>query len=339
MRKTDKKALSFGISFIQGAISKTSLGVAEIDFLLSECRIPKALLQVPDARVTLEQLARFTSSLVLASGDEMLGHGRGPLPLGSRSLLIHWLVTAKTMAQVLERLESFYQIVDKGIGFHRSVDEEHVHLVIDPPYDDDEYVGDVFFVTHRILSWLSREIIVISHLQFKWPKPDIAQDFRVVFYGAPISYDCEHASMSLPRSLLQKPVRQDQASLELLLEDLYFNLFQLDFKTDSWSSKVESEVGDKLDALPTLPELAKSMNVKPYTLQRRLADEGTSYLTIKNHLRRDLAIELLINTELTIEEISAKLGFSETSPFTRTFKQWTGVPPSAYRENQYWGMG
>lgn len=332
MRKTDKKALSFSISFVNTTLAKVTLAPVIIDTLLAECRIPKALLLVPDARVTLEQLARFTSSLILASGDELLGHGRRPLPSGSRSLLIHWLVTAKTMAQVLERLESFYRIVDKGFTFHTEVDEELIHLVIDPPYDNDEFAGDMFFVVHRILSWLGREIIAIRDLQFRWPKPDIAQDFRAVFYGAPLSYDCDRACMSLPGSLLQKPVRQDNASLELLLEDVYFNLFQLHFKTDSWAAKVESIISDKLHDLPTLPELASMMNVKPYTLQRRLADEGTSYLTIKNHLKRDSAIELLINTDLTIEEISAKLGFSETSPFTRTFKQWVGVPPSGYRE-------
>jgi len=68
-------------------------------------------------------------------------------------------------------------------------------------------------------------------------------------------------------------------------------------------------------------------------VQRRLAGAGTRHLTIKNHLKRDSAIEILMNTELTIEEISAKLGFSETSPFTRTFKAWAGVPPCVYREN------
>lgn len=334
MRKTDKKSLSFGISFINAALSKVSLSSEVIDTLLAECRIPKALLVVPDARVTLAQLARFTSSLILASGDEMLGHGRASLPLGSRSLLMHWLMSARTLEQALERMQSFHQIVDKGFSFHSEVEGDQVHLVIDPPYDDDEYSADIFFVTHRILSWLTREIIAISHLQMKLPQPDMGHEFRAVFYGAPFSFGCDRASMSFPRSLLQQPVRQDQASLELLLEDVYFNLFQLHFTTDSWASTVEGVISDKLHALPTLPELAKMMNVKPYTLQRRLADEGTSYLTIKNHLKRDSAIELLINTDLTIEEISAKLGFSETSPFTRTFKQWVGVPPSAYRENQ-----
>jgi len=68
-------------------------------------------------------------------------------------------------------------------------------------------------------------------------------------------------------------------------------------------------------------------------VQRRLAGAGTRHLTIKNHHKRHSAIEILMNTALTIEEVSAKLIFSETSPFTRTFKPWAGVPPCVYREN------
>ena len=335
MRTTDKKALSFNVSFINMAILKVSLEPEVIDTLLYECRIPKHLLQVPGARVPLVQLARLTSRLITASGDELLGNGREPMPLGSLSLLIHWLVTANTIEQVLERLVRFYHIVGKGPAIHTQVEGEQVHLVLEPPYKTNRYLAEnTFFVVHRILSWLSREIIPIDHIEFNYSKPDHAQDYRAIYYGAPISFNAASTCMSLPKSLLQKPVRQDHASLEGLLKDLFFELYLLEFKTDSWASKVANEINHKLDALPTLPELAKIMKVKHYTLQRRLTDEGTSYLTIKNHLKRDSAIELLINTELTIEEISVKLGFSETSPFTRTFKQWTGVPPSAYRKYQ-----
>ena len=335
MRTTDKKALSFNVSFINMAILKVSLEPEVIDTLLYECRIPKHLLQVPGARVPLVQLARLTSRLITASGDELLGNGREPMPLGSLSVLIHWLVTAKTMEQVLERLVRFYHIVGKGPAIHTQVEGEQINLILESPYKTNRYLAEnTFFVIHRILSWLSREIIPINHIEFKYSKPDHAQDYRAIYYGAPISFDADETCMSLPKSLLQKPVRQDHVSLERLLKDLFFDLYLLEFKTDSWASKVANEINHKLDALPTLPELAKIMKVKHYTLQRRLTDEGTSYLTIKNHLKRDSAIELLINTELTIEEISVKLGFSETSPFTRTFKQWTGVPPSAYRKYQ-----
>ncbi len=335
MRTTDKKALSFNVSFINMAISKVSLEPEAIDTLLYECRVPKHLLQMPGARVPLVQLARLTSRLITASGDELLGNGREPMPLGTLSLLIHWLVAAKTMEQVLERLVRFYHILGKGPAIHTHVKGEHVHLVLEPPYQTNRYLAEnTFFVIHRILSWLSREIIVINNIEFHYSKPDHAQDYRAIYYGAPISFNGDKTCMSLPRSLLQKPVRQDHASLEGLLKDLFFDLYLLEFNTDSWASKVANEINNKLHSLPTLPQLAKILKVKPYTLQRRLNDEGTSYLSIKNHLKRDSAIELLINTEQTIEEISLKLGFSETSPFTRTFKQWTGVPPSAYRKHQ-----
>ncbi len=335
MATTDKKALSFNVSFINMAISKVPLEPEVIDTLLYECRIPKHLLQVPDARVPLVQLARLTSRLIMASGDELLGNGKEPLPLGSLSLLIHWLVAAKNIEQVLERLVRFYHIVGKGAVIHTQVKGEQVSLLLEPSYNINRYMAEnIFFMVHRILSWLSREIIAIQHIEFNYSKPNHAQDYRAIYYGAPISFNGDGASMSLPRSLLQKPVRQDHASLETLLKDPFFELYLLEFNTDSWASKVANEINDKLEALPTLPQLANTMKVKPYTLQRRLNNEGTSYLTIKNHLKRDSAIELLINTELTIEEISVKLGFSETSPFTRTFKQWTGVPPSAYRKHQ-----
>lgn len=335
MATTDKKALSFNISFINNTISKVSLAPAVIDTLLYECRIPKHLLQEPDARVPLVQLAKLTSRLINASGDELLGHAKEPVPLGSLSLLVHWLITAKTMGQVLERLEKFYQIVGKGPAIYTQDKGELVHLTLVPASNTNRYIAEnFFFEVHRILSWLSREIITIHHIKFNYPKPPHAQDYRAVYYGAPISFNSDGASMSLSRSLLQKPVRQDQASLKELLKDPFYELYLLEFKSHSWASKVANEINQQLHALPTLPQLAKVMNVKPYTLQRRLTNEGTSYLTIKNHLKRDSAIELLINTELTIEEISVKLGFSETSPFTRTFKQWTGVPPSAYRKHQ-----
>ncbi len=58
------------------------------------------------------------------------------------------------------------------------------------------------------------------------------------------------------------------------------------------------------------------------------------YLAIKNQVKRDAAIEMLVHSDFTIEEISVRLGFSETSPFSRTFKDWAGVPPSAYRKRR-----
>ena len=64
---------------------------------------------------------------------------------------------------------------------------------------------------------------------------------------------------------------------------------------------------------------------------RDIREDDPSWIK-ENQVKRDTAIELLTTSECSIEDISLRLGFAETSPFTRTFKQWTGVPPSAYRK-------
>lgn len=337
MRISAENTISISIAFVQTAISKVPLEQSEIDRILYSCRIPRHLLQEPHARVTLAQYSKLITALMNASNDELLGHSDEPLAMGSLSLLTHWLVSAKTMAQVLHRLERFYQILGKGLGIKAHFEEELVHIEIGDGHHqelDTFFAEFSFFCIHRVLCWLRKEVIPIDHLAFPYQAPSHAKDYRLMFYGAPVSFNCDSTRISFSRSILEKPVQQNLTNLEQFLTDPNAALFSLNFSAQNWASKVGDKIRNNLNALPTLPELAKSMKIKPYTLQRRLADEGVTYLALKNQIKRDAAIELLVNTDLPIEEISAKLGFSETSPFTRTFKEWTGIPPSAYRKYQ-----
>ncbi len=338
MRYSKVNKISISIDFVRGAINKVPLSPAEIDTLLYSCRIPSALLRQQHARVSLLQYSRLITALMRASNDELLGQAYQPLPMGSLSILTHWLVAAKTMGQVVHRLARFYQIMGKGMNLTLEQDDDSFSLIIGNDYhprEADVFINEFsFFSIHRILCWLLKDIFPIQHLYFPFSAPPYAKDYRLMFYGAPVTFDSECARIVFPLQLLDKPVVQNQESLQRLLTDPISNFLVLNFYGESWSSKVGSIIQDKLQALPTLPELAEEMNLPPYTLQRRLAEEGVSYLSIKNQVKRDAAIERLVHTDLSIEEISSQLGFSETSPFTRTFKGWTGVPPSAYRKRR-----
>jgi len=335
MRNSVKNSFSINIAFVESALSKVALEAVEIDRILYKCRIPTHLLQEPNARVSLVQYAELLSTLMSASNDELLGHAYEPIPLGSLALLTHWLVAAKTIEQVLKRLVRFHQILGKGQGIQTYVAEQRVYVVQDDTKASttDRFMPEfTFFIIHRILCWLTKQIIPIDHVEFPFEKPAYSRDYGLMFYGAPVAFNCGRASISFPQALLKKPVQQNLPNLEEFLKDPNFELLVLNFNPDNWASKVVSEISDKLETLPTLPELAKTMNLKPYTLQRQLTKEDTTYLAIKNQLKRDTAIEFLVNTKISVEEISTRLGFSETSSFTRTFKQWTGIPPSEYRK-------
>ena len=69
----------------------------------------------------------------------------------------------------------------------------------------------------------------------------------------------------------------------------------------------------------------------PATMRRRLLDEGESYRSIKDQLRRDLAIGYLSHSQRSALDIALELGFCERSAFHRAFLRWTGVSPGEFR--------
>lgn len=66
---------------------------------------------------------------------------------------------------------------------------------------------------------------------------------------------------------------------------------------------------------------------------RRLREGGASFLQIKDRLRRSVAIQLLVTNRLSVEAISAWVGFADLTTFYRAFKNWTGTTPLAYQRS------
>ncbi len=67
------------------------------------------------------------------------------------------------------------------------------------------------------------------------------------------------------------------------------------------------------------------------SLQRRLAAAGTTYSDVLDELRRDLAIELVGETDLRMGEIAGELGYADQAHFTRAFRRWVNQSPLRYR--------
>ncbi len=85
------------------------------------------------------------------------------------------------------------------------------------------------------------------------------------------------------------------------------------------------------DGMPSLQQVADLLHLSPRSLSRRLARENTSWQAIKDRLRRRLAEHLLATTDLPVGRIGERVGYKEPGDFTRAFRHWTGLTPSAYR--------
>ncbi|MDW3224675.1 MAG: AraC family transcriptional regulator [Paracoccaceae bacterium] len=79
-----------------------------------------------------------------------------------------------------------------------------------------------------------------------------------------------------------------------------------------------------------LEELANTMGLKPWNLQRELKAAGTSFHRIRNDICKEVAIEQVEAGSEPIADIAASLGYSTASNFSRAFRKWTGATPRRF---------
>lgn len=83
---------------------------------------------------------------------------------------------------------------------------------------------------------------------------------------------------------------------------------------------------------PEVAEVARALGMSDRTLQRRITEDGTSYRSLVDTARQELARELLSDERNSIDEIAFLLGFQDSGSFYRAFRTWEGITPAQWRE-------
>lgn len=78
-------------------------------------------------------------------------------------------------------------------------------------------------------------------------------------------------------------------------------------------------------------EVARHFGQSPRALQRTLTAEGTTFSETILRARVDAARRLLDETELSPTEIAFCVGFADAAHFSRVFRRFNEIPPTAYR--------
>ena len=77
--------------------------------------------------------------------------------------------------------------------------------------------------------------------------------------------------------------------------------------------------------------IAAELGMTRRTLTRRLTELGTSFQSLLEGLRKELAQRYLRDSGINMAEIAFLLGYTETSTFNHAFKRWTGKTPRQMR--------
>ena len=328
--------LSISVYFARAVLKNAVAQGLDPISLLRKNRISPRLMLEDNARISIERFADLHVSTMQAMGDEALGYGGRRLPIGCWSMMCYAVISCETIGQALSRYCRFYQLFETA--WYPVLEEEgelaRVRLVAAHDAAAPEpYLHElILFNTHRFASWLVQEHLPLQQVQLSFAPGAQALDYRHMFLANPVEFEQPHSQLILSRSLLEKRITQNETSLRHFLRHPVLIMLTQDYAFNSWTSRVRDIVRRQLRDVPELNDVATTLEVHPQTLRRRLAAEGTSFKDIKNQVRRDTSLHFLGKQGLSIEEISHRAGFSESSAFIRAFKGWTGVTPYTYRK-------
>ena len=138
-------------------------------------------------------------------------------------------------------------------------------------------------------------------------------------------------AISVPSSLLDQPCVLYDEKMHLASIQKCEELIRQFELPSALEGRIQQRIMTAMTRPPTLTALAAEEGVTERTLIRRLKENNTSYRKILSRVRRALAKDLLLTTELSVAEVSYRLGYNDTANFGRAFQGWFGQSPGQFR--------
>ena len=155
------------------------------------------------------------------------------------------------------------------------------------------------------------------------------------FFGCDIIFNAPSNSIALQNNLLDKPAPyRDKRAFGVCVEECRKQLALIEQQDD-----IVGQVYQYFLQLPGylhhIDTIASRLNMTERTLRRRLKEKNATYQALQQSARFEMAKDYLLNTQLRLSEVAELVGYSETTNFTRAFKQWTdGLSPKEYRHKK-----
>jgi len=325
----------FVINMLEGARAQGY----DLTKILADNQIPSDVLRNTKSRITFVQLSRLSVYLMELMNDECYGLLQRPFQKNTFRLMLYAVIHAQSIGQAMVIWSDFLNILDCGLRSSVRREETQTTFILTRLSGDSiksNYVIEYFMlVAHRTFCWLAGTQIPILHAELDYPKPSYSSEYRQLFHGAPTNFSQQHCSMSFSDSSARLESLRDAKQLKDLLRFLPFTLLTQTAELSHLSAQIRGWLERQLiqhQRAPDIDVATERFSMHPQAMRRTLKKEGTSYKKIKMETRRDLAIDRIQRSELSVEDISYSLDFSEPSAFIRAFKSWTGKTPLAYRK-------
>ena len=294
-------------------------------------------LEDPNARVSTGLVTRILALAEQRTLDPWIGLHAGE-HAEPRGPLFYMLLSSPRVMEGLRRAQHFSGLVIDTLRLTARTQREVVSVVFEP--GDPVFAGSRHAMEYLLMcsvSSLRHAVGPNLHLRevsFRHRRSG-KLDEAVRAFGCPVYFGQPDDRQVFPLSTLWVVPRFANRAIGEQIEKFAAALSARIAARVTTSERAERAIRSLLASgvRASSASVARRLGMTGRTLQRKLAEEGTTFRALRDATLWEAVEVLLANPSLKIEAIALSVGFSDVAAFSKAFRRWKGYPPTLHRQN------
>lgn len=297
--------------------------------------LSRASLRDRDALITSEQQRRIYENAQALSRKPGLGLRLGArLRAGHHGVLGHALLCSENVRQALRILVRFTAIRGSFLGFRLRIQGRFAILVAFDAMPlgrlHQMAVEEMLALLAQKEPWAAGPLLRPTEIRIDYPAPAHRAMYERLL-ECPIRFGADAVEWCFPEKHLDAPLELSNAEMARLCEQRCEMILTRLGAAGGFVDRVRMELLSDPHRFPDLEAVARELHISPRTLRRKLKEEGSSFREVLSQVRKNLALEYLEQSNLSMGEIAALLSYEDAANFSRAFRRWMGDTPGGYR--------
>jgi AraC-like DNA-binding protein len=304
------------------------------DPLFREVGIDPAALKKPGVRIRYALVEQLWRKAVALIDDPCFGlqAPRYWHPSYLHALGYAWLAS-HSLREALGRFIRYLRIISEAGSVLLDERPGRLRLTIDNPSSGMRVSAQVdtfmAYIVHMCRLNFGEELAPLR-VAFMHPEPPCVEKHHAHF-RSPVVFSAAADSIDFAAADIDRYLTGSNPEIARLNDQVLTTYLAKLEKTDI-IPRVKAGIIDQLQSGDVTDEkVAKAIGMSARSLQRQLNRSNTTFRTLLDEIRKDLALNYLRDPSIELSEIAFLLGFSEQSAFSRSFKRLTGRSPTDVR--------
>ena len=267
-------------------------------------------------------------ALGLYFGRRLMFSGHGFVGLGS--------MACKTVGEAISIVQTYKKLISPITVIDVIKHPNAAHLTCTPAFeggDIQRFFVEVLFATlyHCVLFATGKQNLECA-FEFSYDAPEYAKEYSENL-NKNVCFNSHRHQITFPPSLLEIPLSFSNPAIIHEVKERSSSLLEEVHNQEGFLTLISLFICQHNNGYPSIDDAANHFQTSKSTLKRRLKELNVTYTELLRDAKLNLACDYLETGELTIEDITQRLQFSEAAAFRRAFKQWTGKSPSSFRDS------